>query len=65
MLAHKANGDCWYLCASGCTIHDTKPLMCKEMDCRNIAERVTFTKARTMGIIKVWKRGRYLSKEAA
>ena len=65
MLDHKPNGDCVYLGDGGCTIQDTKPLMCREMDCRNIAERMGYTQARKMGIIAVWRRGKFLAKDAA
>lgn len=34
MLKHKANGECVYLGASGCTIHDRAPAICREYDCR-------------------------------
>lgn len=30
----KPNGDCVYLGPKGCTIQQTKPLRCKEFDCR-------------------------------
>ncbi len=33
-LAHRANGDCVYLGASGCTIHARVPAMCRDFDCR-------------------------------
>jgi uncharacterized protein len=37
-LKHKANGDCVYLdAATGCTIHDRAPLICKAFDCRKAA----------------------------
>jgi len=62
MLAHKANGDCVYLGNQGCTIHQTKPQMCKEMDCRLIAQRVSFTQARKLGVMGVWRRGRELQR---
>lgn len=67
MLAHKQNGDCYYLGDSGCTIQDDKPLMCREMDCRLIAAALTYTQARKIhGFpIAVWRRGRDLMKEKA
>lgn len=69
MLAHKPNGDCVYLGDEGCTINDTKPQMCKEMDCRLIAQRISFTQARKLDAkglmrITVWRRGRELLKVA-
>lgn len=68
MLAHKPNGDCFYLGESGCTIHGDKPLMCMEMDCRRIASALSFTQARKFDRagrlpIAVWQRGRSLLKE--
>lgn len=65
MLAHKPNGDCLYLGDKGCTIHEWKPQMCREMDCRRIAQAITWTQARkldTRGGLKmiVWKRGKEL-----
>lgn len=65
MLAHKPNGDCLYLGEYGCTIHDTKPLMCREMDCRRIAQAITWTQARKMearGALRmdIWRRGKEL-----
>lgn len=69
MLAHKENGECFYLGESGCTIQDSKPLMCKEMDCRTIANAFTFTEARQMakrGLlpIEIWRRGKELLRSA-
>lgn len=41
MLAHKANGECIYLGAGGCTIHDRAPAICREYDCRKMFLRFT------------------------
>lgn len=65
MLAHKANGDCYYLGPAGCTIHDDRPQMCRNMDCRNVARALTYTKARKLSEahvlpMAVWRRGREL-----
>lgn len=65
MLAHKPNGDCVYLGDNGCTIHDSKPQMCREMDCRRIAKAITWTQARKLearGGLKMalWRRGKDL-----
>ncbi len=65
MLDHKPNGDCVYLGERGCTIHEWKPRMCREMDCRNVATSLSFTQARKHGIVMVWQRGKELIKEAA
>ena len=66
-LSHQPNGDCIYLGDAGCTIHDTKPQICREMDCRNIARAITWTqmrKANAKGVLNmaVWRRGKDLSK---
>lgn len=68
MLAHKPNGDCYYLGDHGCTIHQTKPQQCKQFDCRLIAARMTFTQARRADRdgrvrIEVWRRGRELMRQ--
>ncbi len=34
LLATDANGQCVYLGASGCTIYDRRPLLCRSFDCR-------------------------------
>lgn len=68
MLAHKANGDCVYLGEAGCTRQDDKPQICHEMDCRRLAQAISFTKARKMHEagrfnIAIWHRGRELLRE--
>lgn len=68
MLAHKEDGACTYLGTTGCTIHETKPQMCREMDCRSIAKTVTWTQARKLDAqgalpFEVWRRGRDLVKD--
>ena len=65
VVAHKPNGDCLYLGDEGCTIHDTKPQMCRDMDCRRIAMAITWTQARKAaagGMLRmdVWRRGKEL-----
>ena len=65
MIAHQPNGDCVYLGPGGCRIHEYKPQMCREMDCRLIASRLTFTQARKLSAkgalrLPVWQRGRDL-----
>lgn len=69
MLAHKPNGHCIYLDDAdkgegGCSIHECKPTMCKKMDCRAIAQRISYTQARKMkGFpIEVFKKGKELLK---
>jgi hypothetical protein len=65
MLAHKSNKDCIYVTASGCSIHERRPQQCREMDCRLIASRVTYTQARKIKHfpILVWRKGRELLKD--
>lgn len=65
MLARKPNGHCIYLGAAGCTIYDRRPQLCREFDCRGLAQNFTFTQARKMnnaGIVNlvVWRRGKDL-----
>jgi len=40
VLKHKANGDCAYLGAKGCTIYAGRPAMCRAFDCRKFFLRV-------------------------
>lgn len=63
-LAHKPNKECIYLTETGCTIHDSKPQMCREMDCRRIAAQMSFTQARKSKMITMalYKKGRDLLK---
>jgi hypothetical protein len=65
MLAHHPNGDCVYLGTGGCNIHDDKPLQCGEMDCRRIAQSMSWTQARKLSVLgrlplRIWRRGRDL-----
>lgn len=36
ILKRKANGDCFYLEESGCTIHEHRPATCRVFDCRKV-----------------------------
>lgn len=66
MLAHKPDGSCTYLGESGCTIHDQpRPEQCVAMDCRNLATGMSWTQARRLGVVRVWRRGRELLNENA
>lgn len=64
MLAHNKDGSCIYVSKKNkiCTIQEYKPIIYKEMDCRDIAKEFTFTQARTINNfpIQVWKQGRKL-----
>ena len=62
MLEHAANGDCIYLGdighgRRGCTIHERRPQVCREMDCRLIYARLTFEQAKSMHVTAVWRKG--------
>lgn len=60
MLAHNKQGGCYYLGDSGCTIQHDKPQVCYEMDCRNLAQTMSFTQARQWRVVHVWRRGKDL-----
>lgn len=64
VLKHKSNGDCIYLDAHGCTVHEDKPILCKVFDCRKLASMNTWTEARKSKVIdiRVWRKGRDLLK---
>ena len=62
MVAH-AGKDCIYLEADGCSIHERRPKLCREFDCRWIAAKFKWGKARTLGMGDTWERGRELLKE--
>ena len=62
MLDHKPNGECVYLTNNGCGIHDTKPTMCREMDCRRIFKSVKQRNLKRYNIpMRVWNKGKQLS----
>ncbi len=65
MLAHKPDGSCIYLSATGCTIHERAPFQCRIADCRGIARRLSFDEALLLHAaarldIRVWDRGTML-----
>ncbi len=68
MLALDKNGNCIYLSIEKtcCTIHDIKPRQCREMDCRNLAQKIPYTKARKMHkrLFRIWQKGRELIKQS-
>lgn len=62
MLDHKPNGECIYLDGEGCGIHDRKPMMCAEMDCRRIAKTVKKRDLKKYNVpLRVWNKGRLLA----
>jgi Fe-S-cluster containining protein len=61
MLDHKPNGDCIYLTPEGCAIHDDKPQMCKELDCRILARKFKRKDLERFSLpVRVWNKGRSL-----
>lgn len=65
MLAHKANGDCYYLEENGCSIQETKPYMCRTGDCRLVALKIPgfFARESDRVNLAVWRKGRELLKQ--
>lgn len=65
MIAHKKDHRgrvCYYLGESGCSIQDSKPTQCRQMDCRNLARTFSYTYAKKLNragsmSIGVWNRG--------
>jgi Fe-S-cluster containining protein len=69
MLAHKPNLDSIYLSEIGCTIHEYRPLQCREMDCRLLASKISYTQARKLSKcnklkLPVWQKGKELLRAA-
>ncbi len=61
MLAHQPNGDCIYLDrATGCTIHDRRPRMCRTMDCREFPRIMSHNEAQKRRLLHVYQRGQEL-----
>lgn len=53
-LKRKADGSCFYLGDSGCTIHGRAPVMCKVYDCRaqySMYSRLTRRKMVSQGLL--------------
>ncbi len=46
ILQSRPNGDCVYLTNHGCSIHDHKPAMCREYDCREVYMAMIVAKTR-------------------
>ena len=63
MIAHKENGDCVYLAASGCSIHGHAPIKCQTMDCRNIFTKLTPREAMENGLAVIWSKGKILQEK--
>jgi hypothetical protein len=67
VLAHKPNGDCIYLDRDkGCTIHNRRPAICREFDCRAMVRAIAarpyglMARAQRMAGTDVCDRGRQL-----
>jgi len=65
MIAHKPNGECIYLEEGMCSIHDRAPSLCRTADCRSLAVRIDFERAKAlhrMGRLdlRVWDQGHRL-----
>jgi len=53
VLAHKENGDCYYLGPTGCTIHGHQPAVCRAFDCVAFAQE--WPRSRRRGVrMKAW-----------
>jgi hypothetical protein len=68
MIEHKPNGDCIYLNANGCSIHNNAPSLCRIADCRSLALKFDFPAAMNLHNlkrinIKVWDQGNKLIEE--
>lgn len=63
MLAHKSNGDCIYLDdTKGCTIHNRRPTICREFDCRALLNSLGEKRMREIGLGKIAYAARRLKK---
>ena len=67
ILEQQPNGDCIYVGPFGCTIHDRRPVICREFDCRALVRRIDASKkfrqkVERHGLVggPVMKRGREL-----
>jgi len=65
MVAHKPNGECIYLEAQGCSIHNRAPSLCRAADCRAVALQIDLETARQLHLMgrldfRVWDKGREL-----
>jgi Fe-S-cluster containining protein len=56
-LGHRENGDCAYLGESGCTIHENRPTVCRQFDCRTMFLSMTRAERRA------WIKSGNMSKE--
>lgn len=61
ILKHKPNRDCIYL-DGGCTIHERRPVICREMDCRSLVDVIGEKKLNAMGMNRIVHAARRLRK---
>lgn len=63
ILKHKPNGDCIYLDrAKGCTIHASRPAICRELDCRLMLQHFGKKKLEQMGCGRIARAAKRLIK---
>jgi hypothetical protein len=63
ILKHQTNGDCCYLDrTTGCTIHDRRPAVCRELDCRMLVGKLTNRNIVDLGIERIAYAARRLRK---
>jgi hypothetical protein len=63
ILKHKDNGDCIYLDrAKGCTIHNHRPVICRELDCRALVDAAGEKRLKAMGCGRIVAAARRLRK---
>lgn len=63
ILKHKPNGDCIYLSReTGCTIHATRPTICRELDCRLMLDEMGQKAMDQMGMNRIVMAARRLNK---
>jgi hypothetical protein len=63
ILDHHPNGDCIYLDrATGCTIHHRRPVVCRELDCRELVNQVGAKRLVAMGMDRLVYAARRLTK---
>jgi len=63
ILKHKDNGDCIYLDrATGCTIHERRPVVCRELDCRELVNLFGAKRLKEMGMGAIEYAARRLNK---
>ncbi|WP_298800075.1 YkgJ family cysteine cluster protein [uncultured Devosia sp.] len=67
ILKQKPDGSCIYLGATGCTIYERRPVICKAFDCRLFAKRIKGELRRKiladgLGAAEVFERGEQMAR---